>query len=129
MNNEIKEMNLSEMLFNRDELLLDYITNLQQENEMMRKLIDEGVENSYKKLKYLQQENEELKEANKILEENWKHYMMICGKASEDIKFCLHSIKQEYEMSTDERTRNEMESCVQIFNKTLNILQNGSDSQ
>lgn len=35
-------------------ILLDYITNLQQENGMMRKLIDEGVENSYKKLKKLE---------------------------------------------------------------------------
>ncbi len=33
---EIKEMNLSEMLFNRDEQLLDYITNLQQENERLK---------------------------------------------------------------------------------------------
>lgn len=31
MTNEIKEMNFSEMLFNRDERLLDYITNLQNE--------------------------------------------------------------------------------------------------
>ena len=30
MSDEIKEMNLSEMLFNRDERLLDYITNLQE---------------------------------------------------------------------------------------------------
>ena len=36
MNNEIKEMNLSEMLFNRDERLLDYITNLQEELEDLR---------------------------------------------------------------------------------------------
>ena len=33
MSEEIKEMNLSEMLFNRDERLLNYITNLQKENE------------------------------------------------------------------------------------------------
>ena len=59
--------------------------------------------------------------------QNFNDYKSRCEKASEDIKFCLHSIKQEYEMSIDERTRNEMESCVQIFNKTLNILQNGSD--
>ena len=31
----LKEMNLSEMLFNRDERLLDYITNLQQENDIL----------------------------------------------------------------------------------------------
>lgn len=33
MSDEIKEMNFSEMLFNRDERLLDYITNLQEEKE------------------------------------------------------------------------------------------------
>ena len=36
MANEIKEVNLSEMLFNRDERLLDYITNLQEENERLK---------------------------------------------------------------------------------------------
>ena len=38
MNNEIKEMNFSEMLFNRDERLLDYITNLQEENKVLKEL-------------------------------------------------------------------------------------------
>ena len=44
----------------------------------------------------LQQENQELKE---------------------DISFCLHSIKQEMEMSTDSRTRNEMTSCYEILKR------------
>ena len=44
----------------------------------------------------LQQENKELKE---------------------DISFCLHSIKQEMEMSTDSRTRNEMTSCYEILKR------------
>jgi hypothetical protein len=38
MNDEIKEMNLSEMLFNRDERLLDCITNLQEENRQTKLL-------------------------------------------------------------------------------------------
>ena len=33
MKDEVKEMNFSEMLFNRDERLLDYITNLQEEKD------------------------------------------------------------------------------------------------
>ena len=33
MKDEIKEMNFTEMLFNRDERLLQYILNLQEENE------------------------------------------------------------------------------------------------
>ena len=47
----------------------------------------------------LQQENKELKE---------------------DISFCLHSIKQEMEMSTDSRTRNEMTSCYDILKRWSN---------
>ena len=47
-------------------------------------------------IEQLQQENQELKE---------------------DISFCLHSIKQEMEMSTDSRTRNEMTSCYEILKR------------
>ena len=36
-------------------------------------------------------------------------------KLKEDILFCLKSIKQEMEMSTDSRTRQEMLSCYQIL--------------
>lgn len=35
----------------------------------------------------------------------------------EDIAFCLHSIEQETEMSTDERTRSEMETCSRILSR------------
>lgn len=35
----------------------------------------------------------------------------------EDISFCLHSIKQEMEMSIDSRTRNEMTSCYEILKR------------
>lgn len=38
-------------------------------------------------------------------------------KLKEDILFCLKSIKQEMEMSTDSRTRQEMLSCYQILNE------------
>lgn len=48
MDNDIKEMNLSEMLFNRDERLLDYITNLQEENKRLKEwkedLLNENIE-------------------------------------------------------------------------------------
>lgn len=43
MNNEIKEMNFSEMLFNRDERLLDYITNLQEENKRLKEIINDDM--------------------------------------------------------------------------------------
>ena len=38
-------------------------------------------------------------------------------KIKEDISFCLKSIKQEMEMSTDSRTKQEMLSCYQILNE------------
>ena len=41
MKDETKEINFSEMLFNRDERLLDYIINLQEENERLNNIIDE----------------------------------------------------------------------------------------
>lgn len=41
-------------------------------------------------------------------------------KLKEDISFCLHSIKQEMEMSTDSRTRNEMTSCYEILKRWKN---------
>ena len=36
-------------------------------------------------------------------------------KLKEDINFCLHSIKQEMDMSKDERTRKEMSTCYDIL--------------
>lgn len=57
MSDEIKEMNFSEMLFNRDERLLDYITNLQIIEREYSSLLSENAE--------LQQENDRLNEENK----------------------------------------------------------------
>lgn len=36
-------------------------------------------------------------------------------KMREDISFCLRSIEQEMNLSTDSRTRQEMSSCYQIL--------------
>ena len=47
-----------------------------------------------------------------LLEEN--------QQLKEDILFCLKSIKQEMEISTDSRTRQEMLSCYQILNEWSN---------
>lgn len=41
-------------------------------------------------------------------------------KLQKDVKFCLHSIKQETEMSTDERTRTEMKTCYEILRRCIN---------
>ena len=99
----LKECGNNDYIFEtgNSRMLLDYITNLQQENKQLKQQFDK-----YKKkitplkmlqqLEVLEQENQELKE---------------------DISFCLHSIKQEMEMSTDSRTRNEMTSCYEILKR------------
>ena len=69
-------------------LLVSYIKELQQENEKPH---------HYKTLyQSLKKQNDELKE---------------------DISFCLKSIKQEMEMSTDSRSRGEMKSCYEILER------------
>ena len=42
-------------------------------------------------------------------------YLKENQKLKEDINFCLHSIKQEMDMSKDERTRKEMSTCYDIL--------------
>lgn len=37
----------------------------------------------------------------------------------EDIKFCLHSIKQEMHMSRDSRTRKEMKTCLEMLKEWI----------
>lgn len=59
MKNEIKEMNFSEMLFNRDERLLDYITNLQEENERLKVNCNLG----YEELKVMRDYKSRIKKA------------------------------------------------------------------
>ena len=56
--------------------------------------IEEELEEAYKEIK-------RLKEANKILEENWEHYMMRCGKAIEYIEKYV----SVYDMEGDLRAR------------------------
>lgn len=51
------------------------------------------------------------------LEELTKEYYLENQQLKEDISFCLKSIKQEMEMSTDSRTKQEMLSCYQILSK------------
>ena len=63
---------------------------------------------------------EELKQEN----EKNKHYKTLYrslkkqkDELKEDISFCLKSVKQEMEMSTDSRTRGEMKSCYEILER------------
>lgn len=86
----------------------DYITNLEQANERLR--------NHIQMIPYLQTVREK------------EDYKSRVEKAIEDIEFCFRSIKQEADMSKDERTRHEMRTCLAIFNETLKSLKNGSDN-
>ena len=72
---------------------------------------------------------EMLKENKKLQQENKKlhHYKTLYQSLKrqkedlkEDISFCLKSIKQEMEMSTDSRTRQEMKSCYEILERWNN---------
>ena len=66
----------------------------------------------------------DLKERNRKLSYQYRERDIRCftlerqiEEMKEDIAFCLHSIEQEAEMSTDERTRSEMESCLKILSR------------
>lgn len=66
----------------------------------------------------------DLKERNRKLSRQYRERDIRCftlerqiEEMKEDIDFCLHSIEQEAEMSTDERTRSEMESCLKILSR------------
>lgn len=80
---------------------------LQLENECLMK---------YSKAQMIQKYIDELEESSK-LSELWCKSQEENRKLKEDISFCLHSIKQEMEMSTDSRTRSEMTSCYEILKR------------
>ena len=82
----------------------DVMSNLgcpfQEANAITKVLYENEKLHSYKTLyQSLKKQNDELKE---------------------DILFCLKSIKQEMEMSTDSRTRGEMKSCYEILERWNN---------
>lgn len=80
---------------------------LQLENECLMK---------YSKAQMIQKYIDELEESSK-LSELWCKSQEENRKLKEDILFCLYSIKQEMEMSTDSRTKNEMTSCYEILKR------------
>lgn len=66
----------------------------------------------------------DLKERNRKLSRQYRERDIRCftlerqiEEMKEDIAFCLVAIDQEAEMSTDERTRSEMESCLEILGR------------
>ena len=82
----------------------EYYNQLRFERDMLQNVVDNGeVSKEDKEFIDMTHRNTELLEENKELKE--------------DISFCLHSIKQEMEMSTDSRTRSEMTSCYEILKR------------
>ena len=87
----------------------DYTTNVEQESERLKNDV------------------EDISCSHFSLFKSYKDYKSRVEKAIEDIEFCFRSIKQEADMSKDERTRHEMRTCLAIFNETLKSLKKGSD--
>ena len=62
---------------------------------------------------------DELTKINIELKQKNKKQKEVLDKIKEDIEFVLVSIKQEKEMSTDSRTKQEMKTVYNILNKLL----------
>ena len=100
--------------------LYNYITILQQDNEMYAQLKDEYEE----EIKDLQQENERLKQTQYVwsydLDIQLEDYKSRCEKAIDKLGNYKH-----YSTPTEEQNRENED----IVDSAFNILQNGSDSQ
>ena len=109
---EVKE-NLSEMLFNRDERLLDYVINLQQKIEQYENPDDMTLfymwldVKAKDKMKELEEENERLKENNSDMQEEmarvWEENeelrknQRFHKKFGDDYIFCVEGDKETYQ--------------------------------
>lgn len=164
MNNEIKEiLEQLDIVVNKPlpmlilapeytKILLDYITNLQQENEYLKKTNDEKTKIGIANHKYasqmedkvieLQQENERLKEEqeyNNYCDEQLRKkisnleykittledYKSRCEKASEYNNQIIKDTKDFYRPTTDIIYSGDC--LIDIATNNINILQNGSD--
>lgn len=138
-----KEMNLSEMLFNRDNKLLDYITNLQQEkSDICKNRLAIAIERDR-----LQQENERLKFENGNLKTNEqinvevhnkqveiiKDYKSRCDNANDFID--NYDVFKEFSFPLMKRDiENQIKSSIDYefnstFRKKLKNILNGSDEK
>ena len=99
-------MKIYDLPLHKDTYFFGYGIDIEKPIEMANKIIKSKKENERLKADY---DNKAQVERDLLLEEN--------EKLKEDILFCLKSIKQEMEMSTDSRTKQEMLSCYQILSK------------
>ena len=133
MNNEIKEIlrncekAINEASGHNDttDKLLDYITNLQQENKYLNNEFNNMTDYS----KDLQQENEELKEVN----ENSLRYVSELILYIDDYKYCCEkAIEYNKEIVDNYLEEDDCEYCDGRYataKHNLNILQNGSEEK
>lgn len=73
--------------------------------------------NKDKIIKDLKERNDKLSNQYRLRDIRCVHLEIENADLKEDIKFCLHSIKQEMEMSTDSRTKKEMSTCYEILKR------------
>ena len=111
-------------------LLLDYITNLQQENEIRQ----QDINNLTYQLAKMKAENERLKEWKEdLLNEN----IELENIRKETIEFIKEKISSTKGVINDYMYREEhnkhlielLKEDIEMYKKELNILQNGSDSE
>ena len=104
----INELEAYKYNMNRDYLRLE------KENKILR----ENAKHNDKVVDKANWENQKLKkqlEEYKLITIDYQELEARNQELKEDISFCLHSIKQEMEMSTDSRTRKEMTTCYEIL--------------
>ena len=95
---------------NRKEVNMDFEEYKKEVNKNISALFDKANSDERKLLNNMVKTINDICEKEQKLEKENK-------KIKEDISFCLKSIKQEMEMSTDSRTKQEMLSCYQILNE------------
>lgn len=130
MNDEIKEILKEIESYENEEVcliilsqeqnkaLLNYITNLQQENEELKKKIDRRYyKNEYERIK---KENEELKEVNENLLRYVSELILYIDDYKSRCEKAIDKLKRDYYINYNEHNDD-------VVNMTLNILQNGSE--
>lgn len=125
MEDETKEINLCEMLFNRDERLLDYITNLQEENNILKR------DNAIKEKENITTEMLELKRKYDLTNENWNNQnqvienmqtqINVSQKVNEELREKIEQLQKEIKEKDIEieAYKNAIQNISVNFNGTI----------
>ena len=142
MNDEIKEILDylkiengtigSELSYEETHLLLDYITNLQQENKEWGMIFDTFSSRPYAH-RYLEEKRKELGNKriigldSEMIYKDYYDYKTRCEKASEYNNQIIKDTKDFYRPTTDIIYSGD--SLIEIATQNINILQNGSETK